>query len=98
MAEEKRFVKAYDFEMYRDNLYNGSIEMLIPNLPDIFDKYHVEVKVYGLVDIEEKPEEIFMGIVQEEIPEKPKVIIPNYSSSDGLSQETINKFKRSRRH
>lgn len=81
MAEEKRFVKAYDFQMYRNNLYNGSIEMLIPNLPETFDKYCVEVKVYGIIDLpKEEPH------------------FPNCSSSEGLTQEAMDKFKRSRRH
>lgn len=101
MAEEKFFVKVYDFEMYRNNMYNGSVEMLIPNLPDIFDKYYVKVEVYGLKEKEDLKEPV--EIPRQEDWEEPIIKGSNFSTSkEPLSARQLSSYiknvKRSRRH
>ena len=39
------FFKAFSFDLDRSKLYNGSIELMIPNLPQDYARYHVEVLI-----------------------------------------------------
>ena len=62
------FSKNFSFDAKRQALFNGSLDILVPNLPREFDSFHVEVSITAI----REGDNMLIGNVEKQIKTPPK--------------------------